>query len=182
VRCVEGDDLPHHAAAGLPGELLGKEEAQSRAGLRPPPRGARERRALFHFEDLDRVTPLQYGVADRASRGEERRGSPREAEPGGGQGFPRIGPAGDLDERDDEVAGNEGGVLDENDAPVAPREAGSEPHGDGGLSRAARREGLGTSRGEGAAVPCERARLATRGARKADQRPELHQCLVVVSG
>ena len=120
------------------------------------------RRNLCHLEDLDRVTPLQNGVADGAGEGEPRRGASGEAGPGGGKGSPSVCGGGDLDERDDEVSGNEEDVVDENDAPTAARQPGGEPHGDSGLSRAPRGEGIGTSRGQCAAVPRERARLAAR--------------------
>jgi hypothetical protein len=120
-------------------------------------------------------------VADGGGELDPRHGASREAGPGGGERLTGVVPGGDLQERDDEVAGDEEGVLDENEALPPARDAGGEPHGDGGLPRTAPGEGLGASRGPRQARSREGARLAAGRARKADERPELHQRLVVVS-
>ncbi|MBK6405701.1 MAG: hypothetical protein IPN03_12105 [Holophagales bacterium] len=74
--------------------------------------------------------------------------------------MPRVVPGPDLDERNDEVAGDEEGVLEEYEAPAPACDAGGEPDGDRGLPRAARREIPGASRGTGPALPGERAGVA----------------------
>lgn len=79
------------------------------------------------------------------------------------------------------MARDESRVLDEDEAPEAARDAGGEPHADGGLRRSPRRERLGGPGGVRAARRGEGTRGASRGAREADERPELHEGLVVVA-
>ncbi len=129
--------------------------------------GLRRRRPFIHpgsfrhVEDVDDVATFQNGMTDGADELDPQRGTPGEAGPHGPERSSRVGAGADLDEGNDEVAGDENCVFDEDEAPTPPRDAGGEPDGDGGLSRALPRKVPGAARGAGAAVPGERACDAT---------------------